>query len=251
MQNRLILICLTLAFLVPAAYAAQAQESAPPATSQTIAETSGSICPAEPIDTIIHVKLVTPEPAIDHTQSRYDLRDFNVSTKSPYGDKNFTHVNGLMRGPVELKTNMTIAWQSDTARQENCFWYRTITLTLKLQPTIFVAKEIPASSCYYNAIIEHEMKHVEVDRGLIRDYQNIIYDTIENYVQQAGPIDHSPMGDEKIAQKKLTKDLEREVQGIHARMRQDRIERQAAIDTLGEYNRVADECDINEMIKTP
>lgn len=245
MLHRLILSCLSVAFLALGAHAAYAQDSelAPP-------EAGGSICPSDPIDTLIHVKMETPEPIINHTKSRYDLRDFDVSTKSPYGDKNFTHVNGLMRGPVELTTKMTIAWQSDASRQENCFWYRTITLTLKLQPTIYVAKEIPKGTCYFNAIIQHEMKHVEVDRGLIRDYQNIIYDTIENYVHSAGPLDHSPMGDEKAAQKKLTKDLEREVQDIHVRMREDRIERQAAIDTLGEYNRVADECDLDDMLKT-
>lgn len=248
MLHRLLSLSLTLALLAGGTDSAFAQDSVLSNPVPILVTDHGaSACPAEPIDTIIHVKLVTPEPVIDHSKSRYDLRDFNVSTKSPYGDKNFTHVNGLMQGPVELKTNMTIAWQSNSVQKENCFWYRTVTLTLKLNPTIYVAEEIPKGTCYYNAIIAHEMKHVEVDRGLVRDYQNILYDAIENYVQSAGPIDHSPLGDEKTAQKKLTKDLEKQVQQIHARMRQDRIERQAAIDTLGEYNRVADECDFSDM----
>ncbi len=199
------------------------------------------------METIIHVNLEMPEPLINHAKSRDELRDFSVSTKSPYGENSMTHVNGLMRGPVELKTNTTIAWQNNPQVRQNCFWYRTITLTLRLKPTIYVAREIPEDTCYYNAIIEHEMKHVEVDRGLVRDYQNILYDTVENFTQKNGRIDHSPFGDEKIAQKQLMDDLSDQVQTIHYHMRQDRIERQAKIDSLTEYNRVADQCELDGM----
>ena len=206
-----------------------------------------SICPDKPLDTVIHVTLETPEPTINHDKTRDALRDFSVSTKSPYGENNSTHVNGLMRGPVELKTNMTIAWQSDGQHQQNCFWYRTINLTLRLKPTIYVAKEIPEGTCYYNAIIEHEMKHVEVDRGLIRDYQNILYDKVEDFVQQNGTIDHSPVGNEEIAQKKLMKNMENVVRDIHGHMRDERIDRQAKIDTLQEYNRVSEQCESEDF----
>ena len=201
-----------------------------------------SICPDKAGDTVIHVALEMPEPAINHIKTRADLRNFSVSTKSPYGGENSTHVNGLMRGPVELKTNLTLAWQSNASVHQNCFWYRTVNLTLSLDPTIFVASEIPNDVCYYNAIIEHEMKHVEVDRGLIRDYQNILYDTVENFVREHGTIDRSPFGDEAVAQKQLMKSMEGIVKEVHHRMREDRIERQAKIDTLQEYNRVSEQC---------
>lgn len=211
-----------------------------------------SACPAKPLDTTIHMKLVMPEPEINHSQSRYDLREFNVSTKSPYGANNFTHVNGLMRGPIELKTNITIAWQTLPKTKDNCFWYRRINLILGLKPVIYVASEIPEGSCYYNAIIEHEMKHVEVDRGLLRDYQNIVYDTIDNFVQENGTLDHIMTGREKEAQRELTKALEDEIRKIHKRMRTDRMQRQAEIDTLNEYGRVANQCDVTEkMDKKP
>jgi hypothetical protein len=205
-------------------------------------------CPARPLDTVIHIKLQMPEPKIDHTQSRYDLRDFNVSTKSPYGEGKFTHVNGLMRGPVELSTKMTIAWQTNSQQKESCFWYRTVTLTLKLKPVIYIAKEVVADTCYFDAIIAHEMKHVEVDRGLIRDYQNIIYDSIENFIQENGTIDNVSLGQEKTAQKQLSQQLEEQIRDLHKRMRQERIERQAQVDNLTEYNQVASQCDLKERI---
>lgn len=201
-----------------------------------------SVCPAKPLDTNIHMKLNMPEPKIDHSLSRYDLQDFDVSTKSPYGSNHFTHVNGLMRGPIELKTNITVAWQTEPKKRDNCFWYRAINLTLGLEPVIYVASEIQKDNCYYNAIIEHEMKHVEVDRGLVRDYQNIVYDTIENFVQEHGTLDHIASGQEKNAQKQLAKALEDQIRDIHKRMRVDRMKRQAEIDSLKEYSRVADQC---------
>ncbi|HEY1095767.1 MAG TPA: hypothetical protein VGF14_00845 [Alphaproteobacteria bacterium] len=219
------------------------EQTEAPATDDT------SACPARPLDTNIHVKLDLPEPKIDHSMSRYDLRDFNVSTKSPYGKGNFTHVNGLMQGPVELGTKITIAWQTDSEKKENCFWYRTVNLVLRLQPIIYVASEVPAGKCYYNAIIEHEMKHVEVDRGLVRDYQNIVYDSIENFIQENGTIDHVPTGQEKEAQRELSKALEAQIRQIHLRMREDRISRQAQVDNLKEYDRVANECSIMEKLE--
>ena len=240
-------LAVTLAALAlsrPALAAADSATTQPPGD----ATVSSTACPAKPLDTAIHVKLVMPEPKIDHTQSRYDLQDFNVSTKSPYGEGRFTHVNGLMRGPVELSTQMTVAWQTDAIKKENCFWYRAINLKLKLDPTIYVAKEIKADNCYYNAIIEHEMKHVEVDRGIVRDYQNVVYDTIENYVQHNGLIDHVPLGQEKDAQKQLAKELENQIRDLHKRLRNERIQRQAQVDTLSEYNRVASECGVEDML---
>jgi hypothetical protein len=211
--------------------------------------TTASACPQNPYGSnTINIKLDMPEPKINHSKSRYDLQDFNVSTKSPYGKGGFTHVNGLMRGPMELSTKLMIAWQNNPDNQENCFWYQSINLTLKLRPVIFVANEIRRDTCYYNAIVEHEMKHVEVDRGLLRDYQNIIYDTIDNYVRQHGMVDNIPTGQEKEAQAQLSQALEDELRKIHARMHEERIQRQAQIDNVKEYDRVSDQCTLQERL---
>jgi hypothetical protein len=215
----------------------------------TLSPNKQSVCPETPYGSnTINITLDMPEPKINNRKSRYDLRDFNVSTQSPYGKDGFTHVNGLMRGPMELSTKLNIAWQTNPELQENCFWYQSIDLTLRLRPVIYVASEIKRDRCYYNAIIEHEMKHVEVDRGLVRDYQNIIYDTIDNYVRQHGLVDQVPTGQEKEAQTQLAIALETELGKLHNRMHEERIIRQAQIDNVREYERVYEQCDLSEKL---
>ena len=190
----------------------------------------------------IRIDVRAEDPVIDHNLARENLKLFNIATKSPYGSNQNVHVNGLMRGAIELETQISIAWQRNSAGEENCFWYDHIAVNLKLKPTIYIAREIPENSCLYREVLRHEYKHYDVDYATSKDYQVVFQEELERFIRQIGVIGPftSQHGDQP--KKILAQRLEILLSNINERMKHDRLRRQADVDTLQEYNRVAASC---------
>lgn len=190
----------------------------------------------------IRIDVRADDPYIDHSLARQNLKSFNIATKSPYGADKNVHVNGLMRGAIELETQLSIAWQRNSAGEDNCFWYDHIVVNLKLKPTIYIASEIPANSCLYREVLRHEYKHYDVDYATSKDYQVIFQEELERFIRQIGVI--GPFTSQHGDQPKqiLAQRLEILVASINERMKHERVSRQAKVDTLEEYTRVAASC---------
>lgn len=200
-------------------------------------------CPAiPPKPTTIHVELYADQPRVDHLHARHELRSFDISTVSPYGNSQRVHINGLMRGAIALETQSAVAWQHSRATDENCYWFDNITLLLKLNPTIYIAREIPATTCLYREVLAHEHKHYNTDLRVAQDYQNLFRVELQKFVSQMGVIGPFVSSTVPNPKDQMMQRLEQMVSALNDKMKFDRISRQALIDTREEYERVASTC---------
>lgn len=190
----------------------------------------------------MRVDIDAAQPQIDHLHSRVMLKQFQIDTISPYGPETKVHVNGLMRGAITVETGMNIAWQRLSSGDSNCYWFNDIHVTLKLNPTIYIAAEIPEPACMYQAVLQHEFKHYAVDLNVAKDYQLVLQEEIERFLQQTGPIGPFPkeMGD--APKQELVKRLDALMESVNDRMKDDRMKRQSMVDTREEYERVMRSC---------
>lgn len=196
--------------------------------------------PEKPPSIVVHVQ--AREPVIDHSVNRERLKQFNVATISPYTDSQHVHVNGIMRGAISLETQSGVAWQQSAKGDDSCFWFDQIEVVLRLNPTIYIASEIPYSSCLYKEVMGHEYKHFNTDFQTAKDYQSILENELGRMISDVGVVGPFARSVGTTPKDELLKRLEQTVSGISERMKMDRLRRQALIDTREEYDRVAAAC---------
>lgn len=204
----------------------------------------GMACSKPETPVQIHIKREVRQVTIDHRLDRAALQRLPNDTISPYGDHYQTHINGLMRGTIGMTTKTSLAWESDKKRDMNCLRYHRIDVTLSFDPIIHIARDIPKNSCLYQAVLEHERKHLDVDLQIIRDYEVQLTSQLNqylnsNHVQNIAPIRQAALSS---AKQLMMKEIESIIQRIHQSLQLERKNRQQAIDTLEEYQRVAALC---------
>jgi hypothetical protein len=180
---------------------------------------------------------------INNTKSKTELNNFDIDTISPYGSNVQSHVGGLMSGELKTTSDMSMMSESYPALNAACLMINKITVRINVDPTIFIAREYKQGSCMYNAIMEHERKHVQVDRMIVNKYIKLISQALDSYYKNIGyiygpiPIQYMHEGQEKFAAPGNKIILE-----YAKRMNEERKRLQQNIDSLDEYNRVNNAC---------
>jgi hypothetical protein len=206
------------------------------------AEAFAAGCPAPEAKSRLRVDIEIESPKTDHSHSRDALKTFDISLASPYQQGSKIHVNGLMRGAITLESNSTMAWQGLSDGSNNCFWYDEVALVIKMNPTIYVANEIPKDTCLYREVLAHEYKHYSVDYGVAQDFQVLLQDELDRYVKQIGVAGPFTAAQKDRAQKQMGDGLEAKIRSLNERLKKERLKRQGNVDTLDEYERVARAC---------
>src|ERR1019366_1049474 len=123
-----------------------------------------------------------------------------------------------------------------------CLWYKTVSVKIRLSPHIYIAKEFSAPGSCREAIMAHELHHVDVDREMMNKYSQIIGEAVQKVANETGAV--GPVDSDKIDEKR--DELQQKVKAaigaaeepLHAEMR----ERQAQVDSPEEYRRVSAIC---------
>lgn len=178
----------------------------------------------------------------DHTLSQSDLTKKEIDTENPYGGRR-THVGGLMSGEIRVEHKVGFVQEVYEQIRQVCVHFDAITVNMEINPTIYIAREYQAGSCRYNAIYEHEEKHVEADRLVVNKYARRIGEAlsfaINKYGSTYGPFPAHQVGD---AQKRLQAYIDGIVKAEVDAMNAERQAVQQAIDSLEEYERVRRMC---------
>ncbi len=206
-------------------------------------------CPRHP-PTRINVVPQTEKVKYDYKQSLKQIQTYSIDTVDPYAYHGKTVTQGFMRGGVSLEHKMEFGQDFDVRRGYACIWYKNITVTLKVEPTIVIAKELYKDRCMRQAILNHEMKHVRVDREVINKYAKSIGRKLTKELKSrgfsAGPMHvKDAQGVSEKMQRVVGQILDLEYQKLDI----ERQERQRGVDSLGEYQRVDDKCPAFEKKK--
>lgn len=169
------------------------------------------------------------------------LGQMPTDTVNPYGAGVDTATGGLRKDAPTFRIQAHIGYQQWPALGVFCMYYDRVRLDIHLKPTIYIAREYGPGPCR-EAILEHERKHVRVDREIMNKYAGLMGRAVQDRVDSIGVV-----GPFKISQLQQMQDLmigyvsktvEAQEKALQAEMRQ----RQAAVDSLQEYEQVGAIC---------
>ncbi|MFN3700126.1 MAG: hypothetical protein ACK4VI_01230 [Alphaproteobacteria bacterium] len=197
-----------------------------------------------PKPTQINVKPSTQEVLLITNRSLAEMQSFESNTVNPHGfGSGISVTQGLAKGQINTKAEVRLNYLTYPRLGVACIWYESIDISLDIDPHVYIAKEVHRDRCMGAAVLEHEMKHVNVDRAIVNRYANIMGQKIYGELQQrgfmAGPVRAEEA--EAVAER-MKRTVLQIVEIENKRMELDRADMQAAVDTAEEYQRVANMC---------
>lgn len=198
-------------------------------------------CPPKPAG---KVNIIWSSDAVkyDFTKSQNQMDSMETDTVNPYDRSVKTHVGGLMKGGINMKSQIQVAGLSYSQSQMICQWIDKMDITIAIDPTIYIAREYPKGGCEHRAILEHEMKHVFVDRSIVKKYAPMIKEHLEKAVLKVGIVGPKPERKRAEFHKKITDYMSAQLKAVTDKMYAERRALQAKVDSREEYDRVSGLC---------
>ncbi len=207
-----------------------------------LAASSVAECP-DHAPTKINVIPHTAKVKYDYSQSLEQIQAYQTDTVDPYSFHGKTITQGFMKGQIELRHKMTLGKSENQRHGYGCLWYDTIDIELNIDPEIVIAKELYRDKCMRDSIIEHELKHVRVDREVVNKYANSIgqrvFTALKSRGFSVGPFEIWRMEE---VQGKMERVINQILELEYKKLGIERQERQRAVDSLEEYESVDDKC---------
>lgn len=198
-------------------------------------------CPAQQKATV-NIKWRADPVRYNFTQSENQLRKMHIDTVNPYGKQVRTDVGGLMSGSIQVKSNFQVSNLGYESLNLVCLWMDQVNIDISMAPTIYIASEHKQGTCRHNAVMEHELKHVATDKQIAAEYTPKIKAALNNALARVGVVGPKPMREQPAYQKKMMDYLGAEVRKVTDQMYEVRKQRQQAVDSLAEYERVSRLC---------
>lgn len=178
----------------------------------------------------------------DYTLSSKELGVFKSDTISPYAPGADTTTGGLRHDRPAMHTEVTWGVRKYPDRQIACLWYEKITIDIALEPKIYIAKEEKRNPACRDAIMDHELKHVSVDREVINRYAAEIGQAVKQAVDGAGAMGPYKYEDLADIQARLVDHVKAAVDSRKLMLYQEMSRLQGQVDSLEEYERVSKIC---------
>lgn len=179
----------------------------------------------------------------DFSRTLAEMQNMGSDTISPHAFGSYSYTQGLMKGSLTMIPQIYIKHKVYPDLGLACAWFDKIDVVLEIDPTIVIAKEVYEDDCMRRAVKDHELKHVRVDREIINKYAKIVGGKIYSGLKERG------FKSEMVNQWALKGTIQRMQQTVYdianheyAKMNLERVERQRAIDTKQEYDRVNNKC---------
>ena len=195
-------------------------------------------CEPRPLPT---VEVTSSEGAIDVDNSK-SVRELTQIAANAYGPEGrVAHTSGMTRGVFKLDANFVIRADGPISGPI-CYSLHRIKVDIQYRATVYIASEHPPNSCHYRELLAHEMKHVAVDRELIRDAKAQVGEHVLNTTEQIGRFASLPLDTEASVRQAYNGILAQALSEALERIQAERNKRQRVIDTPEEYKRVAATC---------
>ena len=194
----------------------------------------------------INVHTSTDQVLYNFTLSEKQLDTFSVSTVNPYASNIITDVGGLMKGGIQTQQRMSFGTLINRETNQICYWHDNMDVYMHIKPTIYVANNFPKGSCMHNAILEHEHKHVVLDREIVNKYAALIGQAMKSDINQYHVFGPVPLSQQNVLQGQIKQRMQTILTNYTTQMSTERRKRQQQIDSLQEYERVNNLCPKNK-----
>ncbi len=186
--------------------------------------------------------LVTPlRTAVRYNFStpREKLGQFDIDTISPYGKGRDVKVGGLMEGEIRVESRVGQVQETYKYHKQACVHLDSVTIIVHSDPVIYVASEYAKGSCEQRAIVDHEKKHVEIDRAIVNEFAGRLENKIRIHLRNTGYVfGPYPTAGLSARQRSIQDGIDQIVKDETKKMTDARQKAQQAIDNAQEYERV-------------
>jgi hypothetical protein len=193
---------------------------------------------------VIDVKIRYGAVTFDTRRSMDELAGLRIDTASPWPESYHTGVGGVMQGAISTDHNIRFNRATDAKTGRGCVWFDRVEVTLRLDPKIYIARDLQNKECWFREVFAHEAKHIEEDRALLEKYRRVVAQGLtfafaDTRDYAVGPIGASGMD---TVRNYLENNVVDTVGGLINRMMRERAQRQQAIDNIGEYMQISRKC---------
>lgn len=208
---------------------------------------AGSVpgCPVPPIPNV-SVYAVTAATKIDDSLPMNVLETFELDTDTAKSATNMTHAKtgGVMRGTIGIEYSIEMDWQPAETGGLSCLHFSEVNIILTLEPTIFIARDFARGGCVYNAVRDHEMEHVAIDRTAIEAYAAQIDRAFDFVFEVDGNRQSPPIADNEVTvmRSRMQQAVINQTEQILRDMYADRMARQNALDSPQTYAELMRQC---------
>ncbi len=198
-------------------------------------------CPAHD-PTKINIIPRTEKVEYDSSQTLKQIQGYSMDTVDPYGFHGTTITQGFMQGKIGLEHKIKFGQVKNKANI-SCVWYSDITVEIFIDPKIVVAKELYRDPCMRRAIVNHELKHVRVDREMVNKYAKSMGQKLLTALKSRG-FESGPIYSERTADvmKKMQRVVHQILELEYQKLGIERREKQREVDSLEEYKSVDSQC---------
>lgn len=199
------------------------------------------VCGDPPPKAVVEVEVSEPEVEFDHRRSKAELTKL-ASEEYGYGHGVGATVLGLTTGRIwaQLSVQTYVKQRSDGVY---CSWPAKVVAAVTFDGPLVVrvAREYPKGTCQHRAVLLHEMKHVEIHKTALRDYEKRLRRALERAIDKG----RFPLTDRKrdTVDAEMGDVLQPAFKRAIAEAESERDRRNAQIDSQEGYRRTRDLCD--------
>lgn len=202
---------------------------------------SGAISCTVPESPRIYITPRTDPIQYEFGYTSAQLGEIKSDTVNPYGAGVDTTTGGLREDKPELK--LEVSWKVREYQDGSiCLWYDQVNVDIQLKPKIYVAKEFNQGKCK-EAILDHELKHVVVDREVMNKYSQLIGVAVRDAVNNTGAVGPYNKADLDSVQQAMAEHIRNAVMQYQLPLQQEMRNRQQQVDSVEEYTRVSKICE--------
>ncbi len=188
----------------------------------------------------VKVRPLVKEPRYDYSKNLDTLLAMGQEGRSRFSNTEKETPVGLTAASLKFDTKYQIITTTSPLDKSVCAQIKNFTLSFGFDDTtVFVASELPRNSCSFREVLEHELKHVNMDRKLVHVYSEKFQPMFFNLVRGIGTIHASSSLD---AEKKIRREVSTYVNGLSTSLSKVRFKYQMGVDTKTEYERLRRSC---------
>lgn len=175
------------------------------------------------------------------SKTKYNISESAFHLTDAHGPAAGGVTLGLAYSPLyyEYENQYEITQQYDYV----CVALDKMKLSYRARPMVMISKEFPRGSCEFNAVVEHENKHVAVLRRMHKKYAKEFRDHVQDVILMAKPVKIRSPYEIQQAQEKIEKEIKANLDDFLERINDEMAHEQIKVDAPSEYKRVSKMCD--------
>jgi hypothetical protein len=164
----------------------------------------------------------------------------------PYINRDHIHTPGLTAMRTETKMEALTEQSYYKTASTGCLVLKKVEVDINLDQTIYITRDYKKGSCNYEAVMDHELKHANLNKRMLEKYrrpmETYIQVAVTEYLQKlgSGPF---PKGQLQAMQQGIYDVTQKALTVAQDKMYRELMVGQAELDTLEEYQAVSAQCE--------